>query len=467
MGLIHRATNWWRARGVDSDSPQSVMGRLTLSDQIQRLGSNISPSRVSSIILSADNGEGWQLVDLGNEFRQKECHLQSVLHTRETALSGLDWRVAPYLAPGSKEPTAHHQEVADVCTRACEEAVGDGQERRGFPGLIAHLNGGPFFGHAEAETSWTVRDGLQLPTGFHCHSQRRFGFDPVDGRLVWWDQSAGRSDSSRIDVQAAYPGMFLLHQPRIVGDVPAREGLIRPLIWMALFKNWGIADWMRLAELAWKPWRLGKYKSGATDRDKANLLEALEYLTSNGVAIFNERHEIEIRSPEAGNRSQTSQHEALARFCDSAISKAALGQTLTTESGERGARSLGEVHDEIRKDLRDNDAQAIAATIRRDLIAWIVRLNYGDAEPIPWFGFITEERDDFTTFMAGVRDATDAGVDIPQEWVRDQAGIREPKPGERLVGGALYDPLAGTEDDAEDDDTSDDETDVDLEDLDE
>ena len=361
-----------------------------------------------------------------------------MLHTRETALAGLDWVVSPYIAPGEHEPSDHCKEVAEQVSRALLEAVGDSTERRGFTDLVAHLNGAPFFGHSEAETAWTVRDSLMVPAGFYCHSPRRFGFDPATSKLCWWDQARPIKVNSRVDVQAAYPGMFLLHQPRVVGDVPAREGLIRPLVWMALFKNWDIADWLRLAELAWKPWRLGTYASGATEKDEANLLEALEYLTSNGVGIFSDRQKIEIKSPESGQRSQTSQHEALASFCDSAMSKATLGQTLTTEAGKRGARSLGEVHDRIRQDIRDNDAQAVAATIRRDLVTWITRLNYGDAEPVPFFWFVTEERADFTTFMDGIGKAAAAGVEIPQEWVRDQAGIRSPKPGERLVGGKLY-----------------------------
>jgi hypothetical protein len=59
------------------------------------------------------------------------------------------------------------------------------------------------------------------------------------------------------------------------------------------------------------------------------------------------------------------------------MSKAVLGQTLTVDAGERGARSLGEVHLQVREDIVRQDAQALMSLVNGQLIPWIVELNIG------------------------------------------------------------------------------------------
>lgn len=57
------------------------------------------------------------------------------------------------------------------------------------------------------------------------------------------------------------------------------------------------------------------------------------------------------------------------------ISKAILGQTLTSDSGG-GSYAQSKTHDEVRHDLTVADAKALAVTIRRDIIRPLVYLNY-------------------------------------------------------------------------------------------
>jgi phage gp29-like protein len=233
-------------------------------------------------------------------------------------------------------------------------------------------------------------------------------------------------------------------------------------MWSALFRNWAMADWMKLAELAWKPWRFGKYKQDASDEDIDDLITALEGLTTNGVAVFSDRAEIEVEWPERG-RGGKPEHRDLAEFLGMEMSKCVLGQTLTVESGERGARSLGEVHDRVRRDIRENDAISIAATIRRALIAPLVRLNFGADVMVPGFHFVTEDVVDLGSLARATQSFVAAGLEIPQSWVRDRAGIADPEPGEGLLlgQGSLFtpettEPAPGDEDNEPKEDTDED-----------
>jgi phage gp29-like protein len=416
--------------------------------QWQRIGGNLTPAQVSAILYEADQGDCYRLVQLANEARQKDGHLQSALFTREMALSDLPLSIDPFKERGRKEPKRTDRRVAEFVEDAIAGAMGVDDEIKSFDDLLPHLQGAIYHGHAVAQIVWRKnRKGLIVPAGFRLHNQRRFKFRLDDGQLIWEDRwgSAGQG----IDLQAKYPGHYIVHQPRINGDSPAFEGLSRLLVWCAMFRNWATADWFKLAELAWKPWRIGKYPSGheATAAGKAdidNLWNVLEQLTTNGVAVHRNDVEVDIEMPAGSAGSGRSNHHELCEFMGAEMSKAILGQTLTTEAGERGARSLGQVHDDVRKDIRNSDAKAVFATLRRDLIRPMVLMNFGDV-PMPNGWFDTEEAINAELFGKALVAFKAAGMRVPERWAHDTAGVPLADENERVLG----DPVEGEEGDSE------------------
>jgi hypothetical protein len=73
-------------------------------------------------------------------------------------------------------------------------------------------------------------------------------------------------------------------------------------------------------------------------------------------------------------------HEKLIDLCDAQISKAVRGGTLQTDAGDKGARSLGDVHAE--GDVRNArfDALCLADSLQQDVIWWLCHLNYPGEE---------------------------------------------------------------------------------------
>lgn len=443
---------WWQRvqatlGGSKRQAPAAVstLPSVPLTSQFVRIGGSLTPARVSSILRLADDGYTYELVDLGNEARQKDNHLNCVLQVREGALGQLELRVQPSLERGAKEATLEQRRATELVQDAFAGATGLNDEVVSLDRTIEHLQGAPFWGYALAETIWQKRSGLLMPAGFICHSPRRFGFDD-HGRLVQWDQSGALGGGVKTCVQEKWPGRWVQHQPRVTGDVPAREGLVRSLMWAALFRSWTIADWMRLAELSWKPWREGIYEDGASTDDIDALEDMLDKLSAAGVATHSKRTDLKIHFP-VGMTGIQSQHRELAAFMGEEISKAVLGQTLTTEAGVRGARSLGDVHDRIRRDIRDRDATAMAATLRRDLASWVVRLNLGDAAPVPLVWFDTAEPIDLLEYGQALSALTDAGLRVPAAHVYSMTGVPAPEDDEEVLGGAA--PVAAPEPESE------------------
>jgi phage gp29-like protein len=414
--------------------------------QYQRIGGNVTPAQVSAILYEADQGDIFRLVQLANEARQKDGHLQSCLFTREMALAELGISILPHKERGRKEAKRRDKKIAEFVEDAIEGACGLDDEVRSFDDLIAHMQGGVYHGHAVSQTVWTKRliAGRQMvvPAGFRLHSQRRFKFRLDDGQLIWADRWGSHGDG--VDLQERFPGHYIVHQPRINGDVPAFEGLSRLLVWCALFRTWSIADWLKLAELSWKPWRIGKLnqdgrESGAEDVNK--LWNILEQLTTNGVAVLPNNTEVDIRQPDGGSaRAGRSNHHELCEFMGQEMSKAIVGQTLTTEAGSKGARALGQVHDDLRKDIRNSDAKAVFSTLKRDLVRPLVRMNFGDvALPSGWFD--TDENVDAELFGKALVAFKAAGMRVPEKWAHDESGVPLPDDNERVLG----DPVDGEE----------------------
>lgn len=426
-----------RARPAALARSGSVLPSLRLDNQFSRIGGSVTPLQLSAIIREADSGENYRLIDLMNESRQKDCHLQSLLGTREAALCGLRWTMVP---ASREEEDMKRARVTELALKGAAGNPAEPQDSRGFADVIGHLAGGAYYGYAVSETEWAMKElegaGLMAPLGFRNHSARRFKFSDKSGKLGWYDTGAPIG-AEPIEVQKRWPQKFLQHQPRINGDIPAREGLGRVLVWAAIFRNWSISDWLRLAELAWKPWRIGKFSPDASNEEIDGLTAALDLLTTQGVGVFSDRADISVEWPLRG-RGGKPEHESLADWLGSEMSKGVLGQTLTVEAGERGARSLGEVHDRVRKDIREIDAITCAVTINRDLVVPMNTMNYGTSRPPPVFMFVTDDAIDRGAFGRFLDACVRAGLKIPMKWARDKAGIPEPQTDDELLMGRSF-----------------------------
>lgn len=427
---------WSNVRQLFKQEPQAegagVVGPQPLFDQFERIGGGLTPAQVSSIVRDADTGNIRRFVDLANESRQKDGHLQSVLSTRELALKALEFEVGP----PEDEPTDIEKQWAKRCQRALRQAAN-------FADLLSFMQGAVYYGHATAEIIWKVDidDGLMRPERFQFIGPRRFVFDQKTGKLLWSDSG---TSATGIDLVAEFPGTFLQYQPRVNGDVPAREGLARVLIWPALFRNWSVRDWLQLGEIGWKPWRFGKYKKNAPKEDRLALKDILSKIATTGSASFPDTFDIEVMWPTGQVGRTTSEHRELFDAMGREISKAAIGGTLTVEAGDRGARALGDVHDLVRADILLSDAAGIGGLVNRMFVAEWYRLNAPASIRVGEFFFHTEDAVDLKAFAEAIDKLVRAGTKIPQAWVRDRGAIREAKEGEDIlvpVGPAPAEPI--------------------------
>ena len=131
-------------------------------------------------------------------------------------------------------------------------------------------------------------------------------------------------------------------------------------------------------------------------------------------------------------------YENFARFCDEQMSKAILGQTLTSDSGG-GSYAQSKTHNEVRHDLTVADAKALAGTIRRDIIRPLVVFNFGMDAHVPFFGFDCRETEDQKEAVQVLRTlACNMGLKIPTGYIYKKFNIPKPEEGEEVLQPQSY-----------------------------
>lgn len=203
-----------------------------------------------------------------------------------------------------------------------------------------------------------------------------------------------------------------------------------------MFRQWDLGDWLKLAELAWKPLRIGRYDRKNGKNDINILRDVLSSLTSNGAAYLPKDIDLELVWAGGGKVAGQEGHQSLYDAMGREIAKAVNGQTLTGDHGSVGSQALGKVHESIFGRIVEADACANGRCLEEQLIARVVRWNFGPEKASPMFDFSTDESIDIAEFADAVGKLAKAGLKIPAEWVRDQVGMPEAVDGDELIDGS-------------------------------
>ncbi len=263
--------------------------------------------------------------------------------------------------------------------------------------------------------------------------------EPIDfGRLVVDDDGALRilTAASKFDGITLPPDKFIVHTPQSVSGHPMRGGLLRVTATAYLAKHFAIKDWLIFAEVFGMPVRIARYQPNATRAEKRELLEMLKQLGADATGIFSKAVDIEIKQTRLPG--ETNLYENLCLYFDREISKAWLGQTLTTDVvRQRAGAGAAIVHNRVRHDLRDDDLRRESHTLRRDLLTTLTRLEFGPDVPVPYFRRIPDQTLEPETLsrVLGVA-VNELGAKVPAGWAHAALGLPEAEEGQGVLPGA-------------------------------
>lgn len=407
----------------------------------------LTPGRLGVLLREAETGDAISYLELAEEIEEKQLHYLAVLGTRKRQVAQLNIQVEP--ADDSAEATRD----ADL--------VKDWLDAEPIQDELVEILDAVGKGFSVTEIVWDMSERQWMPSKLEYRDPRWFEFDDIDGRTLQM-----RDLQNQREPLAAFK--FIQHRFQAKSGLPIRGGFARMVAWWYLFSNYAVKDWVQFMETYGQPTRVGKYPASASEPDKAVLLRALTNLGADAAAMIPESMLIELVTTSQGQGGTTTIHKDFLEYCDALISKAVLGQTLTTEVGDSGSRALGDVHDEVRRDIERSDAFALGQTLTRDLAVPMVILNHGERKRYPRIAIGREETLDIARVSDALAKLVPIGLRVPEAWARELVGAPAPEDGEDLLQASMPDPDPDDEDNTgtgndpengpEDDDPEDDET---------
>ncbi len=186
---------------------------------------------------------------------------------------------------------------------------------------------------------------------------------------------------------------------------------------------------MQFCEIFGISLRLGKYDSSASEEDKRRLLRAVLSIAGDAAAIIPKGMEIEFINATSGRGEAV--FGKLADYLDKQVSKAVLGQTMTTDDGSSQAQA--KVHDDVRDDIRDADKRRAEATMQRDVVNQVIAINYGVREKYPKLTLIVVEAEDTEALASALGVLAPLGLKVKQQQVLEKLGLEQPEADDEIL----------------------------------
>jgi phage gp29-like protein len=374
----------------------------------------LTPQKLTSIFDQADAGWPSQQAALYQDSMLKDGRLGGQWLVRARAVSRLEWDLQPA--------------SADAVDQRVVEFLEPKLRRLGWRAVIRQLVWGAAAGYAASQIHWSHAAGevdvLKLE-----HWPTRFLLPDETGAITKLASVANPTGWSMPTAK------FIVHEGGELDADPVSSGCFRPAAWYWFFKNHVLKQWLAHTETYGQPLRVAKFPPGASPADRKTAYQMLLNLGQEAVALLPESFQVEV--VKAMEARDPAMYQALLQRCDEEVSILLLGQTLTTSIGETGgAYAAANVHNDVRLEITESDAEALAETIRRDLLTPWVRFQFGaDAEP-PEFRLLVQEPEDLEAKAKTYRVLTrEVGLPIGRSHLYETFGIPVPEEGEETVGG--------------------------------
>lgn len=309
---------------------------------------------------------------------KRDWQVRSEFQKRKLALIGRPWEVEP----ADETPAA----------KRAAEYVSEHLKALKVERLVSCLLEAILKGVAIVEIIWAGRPDGVVPIAAKSRNPQRFTFHHeanADGVVEYPLRLLTREQP--LDGEPVPPMKFVVHREGDNYDNPWGEALGQALFWPVFFKRQGVSFWLSGLEKFGQPTSIGRYPAGTPEAEQKKLLAALQAIATDAGVIVPEGMVIELL--EAKRAGTFDSYHSLATYMDGAISKLILGQTLTSAVGESGSRALGDVHNEVRKEITKGDADLLSATLNATLVPWIVELNLPSAPPPRLWWDVSEPED--------------------------------------------------------------------------
>lgn len=385
------------------------------------VASGLTPQRLSNILSACDDGEIYDYLVLAEEMEERDPHYFSVLGMRKRAVSGTTATIKP------ASDNAQDIKIAD----AVRENIA---EHDGYTKLVEDVLDALGKGFSATEIIWGRSSSEWWFEEFVHRPARFFQFDRDTGRELRLRDEDDLFNGVELD-----PLKWVVHNAQLKSGLAARGGLARVVAFGWMCKSYTLKDWMAFIETYGLPLRMGRYGPEATPKDVEVLFQAVANIGTDAAAVLPKSMEIDFTDTASSTGDKV--FENLARYIDEQVSKAVLGQTMTSDDGSSNAQA--EVHNDVRHDISVADALAVSGTLNRDLVKPYVDLNFGVQKVYPRLLIEVIEPEDIDMIMRNVFRMSSQGTKFKATEIRAKLGFTDPDADDEVTG-VIAPPAANT-----------------------
>lgn len=221
-------------------------------------------------------------------------------------------------------------------------------------------------------------------------------------------------------------GVDYLSNPNLIVLGDKRDfGLFLRTAPFAIWKRGGFGDYAQWLEIFGMPQRVGKYSS--YDPQSRILLEqALQNAGSAPWCVIPKETDVETVNNTGSGSSGTSFNE-FRKACNEEMLISLTGNTLTTIAGDKGARSLGEVHKGVEEALNKADMRFVQKVLNTYFLPMLEARGY----KVNGGKFVFPDAVEPLT-VDEIISLSDV-IKIPTWWVYDKFGIPSPNDGDDIL----------------------------------
>lgn len=365
---------------------------------------NLTPNRLYMIVQGLKTGDLRDYLTMAEELEEKDLHYRSVIGTRKSQVVSLESQILP------SDDSDKAQDVAESIRRDIIQAPW-------FEDMKMDLLDALGKGFSVCEIIWGVKNGRWVPVDVKHKDPRFFEYDRETMSHIVLNKGGEQIELTK--------NKFIIHEPKLKSGFNLKNGLALPCAYYLLIKSYDVAGWAAFAQVYGYPLRIGRYGRGASNNDKQVLRQAIASLGRDAGAIIPDSMNIEIVNGMTGSSGNIDLYEHLADWVDKQVSKGVLGQTMSTDA--EGGQYKGDLHNEIRLEIKRADARQLAATIFRDLILPYIRFNFGEMEEYPEFRIVVPEPEDIPAIVNAVTSLVPLGFKVKVDDLYGKLGLTKPE----------------------------------------
>lgn len=409
-----------------SELQESANIERSFWDRITAFSAEITPRRLNQILAQAETGYLGPLYDQYYNVRTNDSRVAGAIESLTLGVAGHDYQVQ-----AANQDDRLAIEAADALRQNLSEIDVQAFKRQAMDGV---LDGVALFENIWEPDSRT--GGIRFAEARQI-SQSRIGFERTTtdkgsfGEIYIYNNGSrykpvGEFDFGKITkvVMSDKPGYYDL------------TGLMRPVLRWYVIKYFTAKFWSQFTETYGFP--VSTIKMSEADYQKHGE-RAKEFLRSMGRNKYSVLFDTMAFDMHDSQKTATAQiFKELIDECNSEMTIAILGQTLTTDPGSNGSRALGQVQEgTLQKRIRFY-VQKIDKAINKYIVQPYVAMNYTELpiELYPKFVTTVKERVDREAQARAIKTITSLpGVNVPMKWVYEILDMPMPAANQDVITG--------------------------------